>query len=360
MEATGCRYGLHLDMNGGNVGWEFYHIVDAGTAAPSELRGGFQAEGEVPGRPDLRFHSRMLFEGMDIFRFPRYVQREPRDFFYLILERNLPLPRVAFDGGGAEDGVWSQEGLPVRSYPPAVTFASGPADAASGTRVYLLALDPRWTAVSPAAEAVPAGALGAFAAAAGATAAWHGEGEVPFSPDDAVVAFARDPLGLENRFVVDRWSAAQERIGGWPVVLAVRGVPLSEASTGAFAGAFGTIAGERFLLYAEVGSGDGATLYRSLRAAGAERVVGVSRSDASGWVFLYGGTEADRRPLTRPELATGSLGDAVVFSLCGTPPVLEVLTQTQVVPPGVWNPPHTRRIRYFRTDDQRLRPLRSY
>jgi hypothetical protein len=365
MEAAGCKYGLHLDMNGGNVGWEFYRIVDAGTAAPSEMRGGFQAEGEVPGRPDLRFHSRTLFEGLDIFRFPRYVQREPRDFFYLILERNLPLPRVAFDGGGAEDGVWSQQGLPVRSYPPAMTFASGPADEASGARVYLLALDPRWTAVSRASPdgavadaAVPEGVLGAFAAAG--AAAWQGEGEAPFSPDDAVVAFAQDPLGLENLFVVDRWSAAQERIGSWPVVLAVRGVPLSEASTGAFAGAFGTIAGERFLLYAEVGSGDGATLYRSLRGAGAERVVGVSRGDAGGWVFLYGGAEADRRPLTRPELATGSLGAAAVFSLSGTPAVLEVLTQTQVVAPGVWNPPHTRRIRYFRTDDQRLRPLRSY
>jgi len=39
---------------------------------------------------------------------------------------------------------------------------------------------------------------------------------------------------------------------------------------------------------------------------------------------------------------------------------LELLQQTEVVGPGVWNPPHTRRIRYFRTDDHRLRALRSY
>jgi hypothetical protein len=49
-----------------------------------------------------------------------------------------------------------------------------------------------------------------------------------------------------------------------------------------------------------------------------------------------------------------------VFALSGTPPVVELLQQTEVVPPGVWNPPHTRRIRYFRTDDHRLRALRSY
>jgi hypothetical protein len=368
MELAECRYALHLDMNGGNVGWEFYRVVDAGTAAPSGMRGGFQAEGEISGRSDLRFRARGLFEGMDIFRFPRYVQREPRDFFYLVLEQNLPPPDVAFEGAAEGDGVWSQRGLPVRSYPPALTFTTGPADATGVAKVYLLAFDPRWAAVVPwtapgadaASAAGPAGMLGAFVPAAGSTAVWNGSGEAPFSADDAVVAFARDPLGLENAYVVDRWGDAQAKLGTWPVVLAVRGVPLSEASTGAFAGAFGTLAGQRFLLYAETGSGDGPTLFRALRAAGAERIVGVSRTEALGWVFLYGTGEADRRPLTRPELGAGELWGAAVFALSGTPPVLEVLRQTQIVAPGVWNPPHTRRIRYFRTDDQRLRPLRSY
>ncbi len=358
MEAAGCRYGLHLDMNGGNVGWEFYRIVDADTPVPSGMRAGFQAAGEVTGREDLGFRARTLFQGMDIFRFPRYVQREPRDFFYLVLEDNLPPPAVTFEHGGAGDGEWSQRGLPVRSFPPPMTFTAGPADAAGTSKVYLLAIDPRWAAVTAATEELPKGALGAFVPAAGSPAVWSGDGEAPFSADDAVVVLARDPLGLEQRLVVDRWSAAQAVVGSWPVVLGLRGVPLSEASTGAFAGAFGVRAGERFLLYAEVGSGDGAVLYRALRAAGAERVVGISRNDGAGWVFLYEGGE--RRPLTRPELAEGTLGGAAVFAVSGTPPVLELLQQTEVVGPGVWNPPHTRRIRYFRTDDHRLRALRSY
>lgn len=358
MEAARCRYGLHLDMNGGNVGWEFYRIVEAGTPAPSGMRPGFQAEGEVPGRPDLRFRARTLFQGMDIFRFPRYVQREPRDFFYLVLERNLPLPDVAFENGGAEDGKWSQRGLPARSFPPPMTFTSGPADATGTARVYLLAIDPRWASVGAAGDRPPDGALGAFVPAPEAAGAWRGQGEAPFSPDDAVVVFARDPLGLEDRLVVDRWSAARAAVGDWPVVLALRAVPLSEASRGVFAGAFGARQGDRFLLYAETASGDGGVLYRALRAAGADRVVGVSRADAAGWVFLYAGGE--RRPLTVPQLAEGSLEGSAVFAISRTPPVLEVLRQTQVVPPGVWNPPHTRRIRYFRTDDHRLRALRSY
>ncbi|MBI5486116.1 MAG: hypothetical protein HY905_02150 [Deltaproteobacteria bacterium] len=381
MELAECRYGLHLDMNGGNVGWEFYRVVDAGTPASSGMRAGFQAEGEVPGRTDLRFRARGLFEGMDIFRFPRYVQREPRDFFYLVLEENLPTPDVPFEGGGEEDGKWSQRGLPARSYPPAMVFTSGPADASGTARVYLLALDPRWMAVSrgpaastdaPSPEDPPspedgprqAGSEGspvaAFAPVAGSPAVWRGDGPAPFAADDAVVVLARDPLGLENLFLVERWADAQARLGGWPVVLVLRGEPLSEASTGAYAGAFGSIAGKRFLLYAEAGSGDGPALYRALRAAGAERIVGVSRSDALGWVFLYGSGEGERRPLTRPELSTAPVDGWAEFSPAGLPAVLEVLQQTQVVAPGVWNPPHTRRIRYFRTDDQRARPLRSY
>ncbi|MBI5500194.1 MAG: hypothetical protein HY907_08125 [Deltaproteobacteria bacterium] len=381
MELAECRYGLHLDMNGGNVGWEFYRVLDAGSAAPSGMRAGFQAEGEVPGRTDLHFRARGLFEGMDIFRFPRYVQREPRDYFYLVLEENLPTANVPFEGGGAEDGTWSQRGLPVRSFPPAMVFTSGPAGGSDASRAYLVALDPRWMSVSagnvsaagpgpadpsgdaptvPPSPLSPQSPLAAFAPVAGAAGVWRGDGEAPFAADDAVVVLARDPLGLENLFLVERWADAQARLGGWPVVLALRGEPLSEASAGAYAGAFGSIAGKRFLLYAETGSGDGPALYRALRAAGAERVVGVSRADALGWVFLYGSGEGDRRPLTRPELASGSVDGWAVFSPAGLPAVLEVLQQTQVVAPGVWNPPHTRRIRYFRTDDQRARPLRSY
>jgi hypothetical protein len=202
--------------------------------------------------------------------------------------------------------------------------------------------------------------IAAFAPVADSPAVWRGEGSAPFAPDDAVVVLAADPLGLENLFLAERWTDAQARLGGWPVVLAVRGEPLSEASAGAYAGAFGTVPGTRFVVYAETGSGDGPTLVRALRAAGAERIVGVSRADALGWVFLYGPEEADRRPLTRTELSAGGTDGWALFSAATMPPVVEVLGQTQVVAPGVWNPPHTRRIRYFRTDDHRLRPLRSY
>jgi hypothetical protein len=239
--------------------------------------------------------------------------------------------------------------------------------------VYLVAVDPRWTSVRRGLGDDPAGALAAFAPVPGSAAVWQGEGAAPFAADDAVVALAADPLGLENLFLVDRWGDAGRRIGAWPVVLAVRGIPLSEASTGAFAGAFGDLPGERFLLYAEAGSGDGPTLYRALRAAGAERILGVSRDDGVGWAFLYeaeapasgaaGGAvpgAIERRPLTQAAMLEAPLGDAAVFSLSATPPVLEVLRATEVVPPGVWNLPHTRRIRYFRTDDQRQGALRSY
>lgn len=366
MEAAACAYGLHLDMNSGHVGWEFYRIVDAGEPPPRELRAGFQAEGVVPGRPDLRFRARRLFQGMDLFRFPRYVQREPRDYFYLVLERSLPLPDIEGDFAGEQDGRWTQRGLPVRTFPPAVTLAGIPAGDEAGSRVYVAAIDPRWTraaAWDPAVLGAANGCFAAFVPVAGSPSVWRGRGDAPFSPDDAVLLVASDPLGLEDKLLVDRWSNASAAAADRPVVLAVRGTPLSEASTGRFAGAFGAIRGERFLLYAEVRTGDGAALYRALRGAGADRAIGVAREDALGWVFVYArgnGAGPEQRPLTRPDLASMPLDGALGFSLSPAPAVIDVLEATQVVPPGEWNPPHTRRIRYFRTDDHHQRALRSY
>jgi hypothetical protein len=366
MEAAGCRYGLHLDMNGGNVGWEFYRIVAGDQPAPQRLRGGFSAEGPVPGRDaDYRFRARTLFQGMDIFRFPRYIQREPRDYFYLLLERNLPPPPVPFAGGEEGDGAWSQQGLPVRSYPPAMTMTSGPAREDGEERVYLLAIDPRWASVGRrGAPGDPAAVdlLGAWVPAPDGTAVWDGSGDAPFGADDPVVVLAADPLGLEQATEVGRWSAVRERVAGFAVTGAFRGVALTEESAGTYAGAFGRVPGERFLLYAECGSGGAAALAGSLRAAGAAEIVGIPRSDVLGWTFLYGAdpATAERRPLTQAGLVEAGLDGAVLLSRSPVPAVLELLPQTEVVGPGVWNPPHTRRIRYFRTDDHRTRALRSY
>lgn len=125
MLAAGCDYGIHLDMNSGHCGFEYYRVDDSGAlpALTEEGPASLFAEGTVPRRQDLRFRARKMVQEMGHMRFPRYVGRDPRDFFYLLVKKTIfdgPAP----DSGGGTDGwkpVASTEGLPV----PVVVASAG-------------------------------------------------------------------------------------------------------------------------------------------------------------------------------------------------------------------------------------------
>lgn len=72
--AAGCDFGIHLDMNPGHTGFEFYQVFDQ--------------------RGD-QYEARKLYSGLPLVRHPRYVRQDNRDFFYLVsrphpLEDALP------------------------------------------------------------------------------------------------------------------------------------------------------------------------------------------------------------------------------------------------------------------------------
>ena len=100
MIAANCDYGLHLDMNAGHCGFEYYRMSEAGKEPKLDrkLEKGLEAEGAVPRRGDLTFRARKLVDEMGNMRFPRYLSRDPRDFFYLVLKNTI------FDGLGGIDG----------------------------------------------------------------------------------------------------------------------------------------------------------------------------------------------------------------------------------------------------------------
>ncbi len=54
------------------------------------LQGMWQAEGVVSDTNGLSFRGRRLFRSMQLMNFPRYIQREARDFFYLTARPLLP------------------------------------------------------------------------------------------------------------------------------------------------------------------------------------------------------------------------------------------------------------------------------
>lgn len=98
MNAAGCGYGMHLDMNPFHTSFIFYR---------------FGKDGEEPKRTD--FESKLQFPEMR-YSARRYVNGAPKDFFFLALKDTSP-------GGGHE---WTHEDIaqPAPWFVPAVYEAS--------------------------------------------------------------------------------------------------------------------------------------------------------------------------------------------------------------------------------------------
>lgn len=136
MLAVRCSYGLHLDMNQGHTGLEFYHVAPESKLPPLALTLDhvWQAEGAVPEAPGLAFRGRRMFRAMQLMNFPRYIQRETRDFFYLT--RRVVLPRET------ATGKWSVPASAAQVFPHAAAVRT--ATTSTGALVQLFELAPEY------------------------------------------------------------------------------------------------------------------------------------------------------------------------------------------------------------------------
>lgn len=147
-----CDYGIHLDMNYGHTGFEFYRIGRRGTlpelARPLDPM--WEARGPLPDAPEWEFMGRRMIKHLALMNFPRYVSPESRDFFYLTLRPLLPgnpVPTVIRPAEAGE-GVFRIHGLPQHGWPPAVATTNLRPDASRPTtRVGLIKLDPKFVGV---------------------------------------------------------------------------------------------------------------------------------------------------------------------------------------------------------------------
>jgi hypothetical protein len=155
MLAARCSFGIHLDMNVGHAGFEFYDVAPEGQLAPMArpLQGDWEAQGKVPDMPGYVFRGRRMIRGMGHMLFPRYIQREARDFFYLTSRSILPGAPVSLGSpasGAAVDpdeGKWRTHGLPQQGFPFAVATSwvrarPGTASAAD-EKIRIVRADPR-------------------------------------------------------------------------------------------------------------------------------------------------------------------------------------------------------------------------
>ncbi len=150
MLALRCVRGMHLDMNSKHTGFELYHPTAPGKAEPPLGRALREMEYDGPIERGLgfRFRARLAVKTMSPLRFPRYLQRDPRDFFFLTLKAVLPGPEVQVD---AHKVAFSSAGLPQVGWPAAFARARLGEETKPGT--WLLRIDPARAVPAPLAPA---------------------------------------------------------------------------------------------------------------------------------------------------------------------------------------------------------------
>ena len=167
MQSARCQYGIHLDMNPGHTGLEFYRTAKTGELPDvgHKLEPQWETRGAISDMPGWEFQGRRMLRYMGLMNFPRYVSREARDFFYLTLRHVLPPPPLS-GGAGKGEGVWSVSKLPQHGWPYAIaTTTIRPDGNRPESKVRLLSLDPRALALGGEGKTVltlgPAKAEGA-------------------------------------------------------------------------------------------------------------------------------------------------------------------------------------------------------
>jgi hypothetical protein len=146
MLSARCARAMHLDMNSGHCGLELFRPIpdapspfDAAPPAFERLHEASEYDGEFPRAPGYRIRGRRAVRSMAM-RFPRYLYRDARDFFYLTLRPTLPGP--ALEGASGEEGSFSSHGLPHAGWP--YPFARARSDSA-----FVVRIDPRRAVPGP-------------------------------------------------------------------------------------------------------------------------------------------------------------------------------------------------------------------
>lgn len=317
-----CRYAIHLDMNAGHTGLEYYYAAPTAELGPlgRALDRRWEAEGEVTDMPGWSFRGRRMLRYMGLMNFPRYIQRESRDFFYLTLRHVLPGAPLESRAPSPEptEGKWVVKDLPQHGWPYALaTTWVRPSAARPDTKVRLLELDPAQLRLAEANDDLTR----------------------------LVVAFTTEPRGTEGTTALwlqrGRLTIAKEAPGVGSTRLATGYLP-GEPGARQAVGAIGIAPGGLFM-YAEIateqGKGDDPKLLHELLGKlGCREVLLLDEplGAAVGGLRDLGGhpVKLTRRSI---RLVRGE-----------GPGARRVFTTTPIVEPNVWYPLQSKRVRYFK------------
>jgi hypothetical protein len=315
--AARCRYAVHLDMNGSNTGFDLYRVAPPNQQPALEhpLIAGFEAEGTISGLPGVNFRVRKLVRRMT-HNIPRYIRRDTRDFFYLMLRSVLPgAPlRASIAPALPNEGTWHVAGLGDHPFPwPMARTRLRPDPALADRVVNMVRVDPRRVSLAPpdTHDSIVARFVG---------------GSIARSAGQLRLTMLQSTSGL-------RWSIGTAGDGIAGTALSAGMSPLRAAGIDA----------EGYLVIAATDRATPDLLQRALDSAGCGPVR-IVLSDAvlalpSGAGVLGESVSATQAPtlaLTlRPWLGAVRRFEEVV-----------------PVPPNVWMPPMQRRVRYEHNPDQ--------
>jgi len=310
-----CSYGIHLDMNAGHTGLEFYRAAPIGKlpSLPRPLDDLWEARGPVPGMAGWEFTSRRMIRLMALMNFPRYIGTEQRDFFYLTLRAILPGEPMAVPITPAlpGEGAWRTQGLEQHGFPPAIaTTHVRPDTARPETVVGLVKLDPR-TVRAPRPGEVGTKRVVEF--------------RTPAVKKDMVVSVWHDE---RTGFSIGKDPPSSD------AVRLSAGYLASERASIASTAAIGVDA-SGMMLYARVTAGnrpesDGALLRSLLESLGCES--SLFFPEPLGAELAAPGAEA---PVRAP-------GSGVVLVRADGPSARRIFTDTPIVLPKRWAPLQTR------------------
>jgi hypothetical protein len=331
MLAARCVFGVHLDMNPGLAGFEFYNVEPKSEYSPlgRPLQADWEAEASIHDLPDLHVYARRMTRSMVEVNFPQYIHREARDFFYLTLRPVLPGANLGptLAGGtlppGPDDGAWQVKGLPQHGFPYSIATTSLPLDAAKhgpAARVRILRVDPR--TVRPAASAgtteetpTVVSLFGGGRLQPGAVGVWLADGVFVTgenAPPDGVPVAAGVPLSKLRKPPKVALGVQDEE--GWLTWIELSGDVQPGASTAA------AIDG----LLAKMGC--------STR---------IFVSEDSAQAVLGGSLDLAGNPIPLPATPSTRLVRGAA------PSARPYFESTPIVGPSVWQPLQSQRIRYF-------------
>jgi hypothetical protein len=321
MQRARCSYAIHLDMNPGHTGLEFYRAAPTGTLPKLNrpLDDVWEARGPITGMAGWEFMGRRMIRLMALMNFPRYINTEARDFFYLTLRHVLPGSPIPspITPPEAGEGVWSTQGLPQYGWPYAVAKTTlRPDPARPETRVGIIRLDPKFLRVVQPGDASAKHVLDV------AQPLGEGIGKTALYHDGSHFLIASVPP--PNATLITRGFAAAEAIMG-------------SATSAMGVDAEGMLVFVRFTAGARPG-GEGVLLADLLKRLGC--------STSLFFLRPLGATFGDQHDA--PTAADGAPAASVGVSLARAdgPGARRLFPDTPVVLPTKWAPLQQKRVRY--------------